>query len=68
MQLKIIDIELLNVEVDTMGSTVMHLHKLRPFGSVAPGGEVNLGNTYIRQTNNIIIPQPSKCYTMKIKP
>lgn len=68
MQLKVIDIKLVYVEVDTTGSTEMHLHKLRPFGSVAPGGEVNLGNNYSRQTNNIIIPQPSKCYTTKIKP
>ena len=37
IQLKIIDTKLLNVRVDTKRSTVIHLHKLRPFGSVAPG-------------------------------
>lgn len=67
MQLKVTAIKLVNVEVGTTGSTEMHLHKLRPFGSVAPGGEVNLGNNYSRQTN-IRIPQPSNCYTTKIKP
>lgn len=53
MQLKIIDIKLLNVKADTKRSTVIHLHKLRPFGSVEPGWEVNLGNNYIRYTNNV---------------
>lgn len=48
MQLKIIDRKLLNVEVAMRRSAAIHLHKLRPFGSVAPGCEVNLGNNHIR--------------------
>jgi len=52
MQLKISDVKLLNVKVGTKGSAVTHLHKLRPFGSVAAGWEVNLGNNYIRHTSH----------------
>lgn len=37
MQPKTIDIKLLNVKIDAKGLAVIHLHKLRPFGSVAPG-------------------------------
>lgn len=37
MPLKIIDIKLFNVKADTKSSAMIHLHKLRPFGSVAPG-------------------------------
>lgn len=59
--------ELLNVEVDTARPAVRHLHKLRPFGSVAPGWEVNLGNNDIRHTNHVNAPQPSRSYTAKIE-
>lgn len=37
MQPKTTDIKSLNVKVDTKELAVIHLHKLRPFGSVAPG-------------------------------
>lgn len=42
--MKIIDIKLFNVKADTKSFAMIHLHKLRPFGSVAAGWEVNLGD------------------------
>lgn len=37
MHQKITDIKLLHVKTDTKRSAVIHLHKLRPLGSVVPG-------------------------------
>lgn len=42
MPLKIIDIKPFNAKADIKSFAIIHLHKLRPFGSVAPGWEVNL--------------------------